>query len=80
MADVLMDLSLRLGIEHVRGLRIPHWFTHQELADLAGAHRSTVTTILNDWIYDGILKTDGKAIVVMRPAALRKKGAILPQE
>jgi hypothetical protein len=50
------------------------------LADLAGAHRSTVTTILNDWIYDGILKTDGKAIVVMRPATLRKKGAILPQE
>lgn len=80
VADVLMDLSLRLGIEHGRGLRIPHWFTHQELADLAGAHRSTVTTILNDWIYDGILKTDGKAIVVMRPAALRKKGAILPQE
>ncbi len=80
VADVIMDLYLRLGIEHGRGLRIPHWFTHQELADLAGAHRSTVTTILNDWIYDGILKTDGKAIVVMRPAALRKKGAILPQE
>ncbi len=80
MADVLVDLSQRLGIEHGRGLRIPHWFTHQELADLAGVHRSTVTTILNDWIYDGILKTDGKAIVVMRPAALRKKGAILPQE
>jgi CRP-like cAMP-binding protein len=80
MADVLMDLSQRLGVEHGRGLRIPHWFTHQELADLAGAHRSTVTTILNDWIYDGILKTDGKTIVVMRPAALRKKGAILPQE
>jgi len=77
---VLMDLSQRLGIERGRGLRIPHWFTHQELADLAGAHRSTVTTILNDWIYDGILKTDGKAIVVMRPAVLRKKGAILPQE
>ena len=70
----------RLGVEHGRGVRIPHWFTHQELADLAGAHRSTVTTILNDWIYDGILKTDGKAIVVMRPAALRKKGAVLPHE
>ena len=80
MADVLVDLSQRLGVEHGRGLRIPHWFTHQELADLAGAHRSTVTTILNDWIYDKILKTDGKVIVVMRPAALRKKGAILPQE
>lgn len=79
LADVLLDLSNRLGVEHGRGVRIPHWFTHQELADLAGAHRSTVTTLLNDWIYDRTLKTDGKEILVVRPAALRKKGIVLPE-
>ena len=40
----------RLGEPDGKGMRLPHWFTHRELADLAVAHRSTVTTCLNDWI------------------------------
>ena len=51
IADILLDLADRLGDDDGRRIRLDHWFTHQELADLAGAHRSTVTTALNDWIY-----------------------------
>jgi hypothetical protein len=29
--------------------------THQARADLAGAHRPTATTLLNDALYEGIL-------------------------
>ncbi len=77
IAGVVLDLVDRLGEPDGRGMRLPHWFTHRELADLAGAHRSTVTTCLNDWIWRGVLETKGRALVVP-PAgmeALRNAGS-----
>lgn len=55
LAEVLLDLGVRSGEPSGRGIRLTERLTHQVLADLAGAHRATVTTLLNDWIYDGIL-------------------------
>ena len=75
IADVLLDLAYRLGDDDGRRIRLEHWFTHQELADLAGAHRSTVTTALNDWIYEGVLNQRPKVLVVAKPGALRKAGS-----
>lgn len=75
IADVLMDLAYRLGEDDGRRIRLEHWFTHQELADLAGAHRSTVTTAINDWIYEGVLRQGPRALVVTKPGALRKAGS-----
>jgi hypothetical protein len=40
------------------------------LADLAGCHRSTVTTNLNDWIYDGVLTQKDGRIWILRPESL----------
>jgi CRP-like cAMP-binding protein len=64
IAGVLLDLVDRLGEADGKGMRLPHWFTHRELADLAGAHRSTVTTCLNDWIWRGVLATKGRSLVI----------------
>lgn len=75
IADVLMDLAYRLGDDDGRRIRLEHWFTHQELADLAGAHRSTVTTAINDWIYDGVLRQRPRGLIVTKPGALRKAGS-----
>ncbi len=75
IADVLLDLADRLGDDDGRRIRIEHWFTHQELADLAGAHRSTVTTAINDWIYDGVLRQRPRALIIAKPGALRKAGS-----
>lgn len=55
LAEVLLDLGVRAGEPSGRGIQLTERLTHQVLADLAGAHRATVTTLLNDWIYDGIL-------------------------
>ena len=71
IADVLLDLGQRFGTEEGTGLRIELRFTHQVLADLAGAHRSTVTTLLNDWMYRRILKDTGSGLLV-RPRRLAK--------
>ena len=75
IADVLLDLADRLGDDDGRRIRLEHWFTHQELADLAGAHRSTVTTALNDWIYEGVLRQRPRALIIAKPGALRKAGS-----
>ena len=66
LAGVILDLAERLGQPLGHDVHIPHWFTHRELADLAGAHRSTVTTALNDWIWRGVLATRGRSLVVAR--------------
>ena len=41
--------------------------THQVLADLAGAHRATVTTLLNDWLYDGVIVMADGFLALRRP-------------
>ena len=75
IADVLLDLAYRFGVDDGRRIRLDHWFTHQELADLAGAHRSTVTTAINDWIYDGMLKPQRRGgLIINKPGTLRKAG------
>ena len=75
IADVLLDLAYRLGDDDGRRIRLEHWFTHQELADLAGAHRSTVTTAINDWIYDGVLRQRPRSLIVAKPGTLRSAGS-----
>jgi CRP-like cAMP-binding protein len=74
IADVLLDLAYRFGVDDGRRIKLDHWFTHQELADLAGAHRSTVTTAINDWIYDGVLKQQTRGLIINKPGTLRKAG------
>lgn len=71
LAEVLLDLADRCGDPEGRGVRLSERFTHQVLADLAGAHRATVTTRLNDWIYEGILRADRQGrLTVVRPGDL----------
>ncbi len=64
LAGVILDLVERLGERDGEKVLLPHWFTHRELADLAGAHRSTVTTSLNDWIWRGVIDTRGRSFVL----------------
>lgn len=70
LAAVLLHLSGRFGQKKGRGLRIAIRVTHQDLADLSGSHRSTVTTLLNDWIYTGVLGGRSGDLWILRPQAL----------
>jgi CRP/FNR family transcriptional regulator, cyclic AMP receptor protein len=69
LAEVLIDMGARCGEPAGRGIHLSEKLTHQVLADLAGAHRATVTTLLNDWLYDGIL-----GVTADNRMALRKPG------
>jgi CRP-like cAMP-binding protein len=81
LAEVLLDLGLRAGDPAGRGIHLQVRLTHQILADLAGAHRATVTTLVNDWIYDGTLAAGpGGRLVIARPPSLWAKAGYLPPE
>lgn len=71
LAEVLLDMGDRCGEPDGRRIEFSERLTHQVLADLAGSHRATVTTLLNDWLYDGILTTgpDG-CFCLQKPAEL----------
>jgi len=72
LAEVLIDLGVRCGEPSGRGMELSERMTHQVLADLAGSHRATVTTLLNDWLYDGVLGvTTDHRLSLRRPADLR---------
>lgn len=61
LGRLLESLMDRMGTPGKNGIRIPVRLTHQLLADLSVCHRSTVTTLLNDWIYRGLLvEVDGQ--------------------
>lgn len=71
LAEVLLDLGARCGEPSGRAIHLSQRLTHQVLADLAGAHRATVTTLLNDWLYEGVLaSTSGGCLVIQRPGDL----------
>ncbi|MDP2955618.1 MAG: Crp/Fnr family transcriptional regulator [Longimicrobiales bacterium] len=81
LAEALLDLGRRCGEPAGRGIRLSERLTHQVLADLSGVHRATVTTLLNDWLYDGILSTDGAGrLVLSRPSGLWSKAGYHPPE
>ena len=70
LAEVLLDLGERSGDRTGRGVRLGVRPTHQVLADLAGAHRATVTTVINEWLYEGILSDRDGNLTLSRPSAL----------
>jgi CRP/FNR family transcriptional regulator len=70
LGAVLLHLSDRHGKLEGRGTRVGIPLTHQLLADLSASHRSTVTTLLNDWIYQGALEDDGEGILIRKAGVL----------
>jgi len=78
---VLLDLGERCGERVGRGIVLSERLTHQVLADLSGTHRATVTTLLNDWLYEGVLSTDAEGLLVLgRPAGLWSRAGYHPPE
>jgi len=68
LAEVLLDLGQRCGERQGRGIDLSVKPTHQVLTDLAGAHRATVTTLLNDWLYEGVLGASQEGgLAIRRP-------------
>lgn len=61
---LLVKLSERFGIDEGEFLRIDMALTHQEVANMIGATRETVTVALNGLAKDGVIQTGRRAILV----------------
>lgn len=80
LAEVLLDLADRCGVREGRKIILSQRLTHQVLADLSGSHRATVTTLLNDWLYDDVLATDDDGCLVLsRPSELLARAGYHPE-
>jgi CRP-like cAMP-binding protein len=53
------------------GITIRNKFTHQEMANMIGTRRQTVTEIINDFKRRGFIKCDGGRIVLLDQERLK---------
>lgn len=66
LARVLLHLSEKYGEEVPDGTRISVRLTHEDLANLIGTSRETVTTQLNKFRSMGLLKRESRHLVVIK--------------
>ena len=66
----LMQLARRHGVQDSRGIIINLRITHQELAEMVGTARETVTRTLASLKRDGIIQLENRRIVILNPTAL----------
>lgn len=66
----LMQLARRHGVQDARGIIINLRITHQELAEMVGTARETVTRTLATLRNEGVIQIEHRRIVILNPRAL----------
>jgi len=72
LARKLLTLSRNIGVPSDGGREIPQRLTHQELANMIGATRETVTKVLNDMETREIIHFDKKRVSILNESELEK--------
>ena len=70
LSCALMDLATDCGEPAPQGIRLGVSLSHQELANLIGATRETVTIILGQLRKERIVKFDRRNLVILQPEGL----------
>lgn len=72
LARFLLHLAERRGETLDGRCRVPLALSMQEMADLVGTTRQTLSTLINAWERDGIIARQGRGtLVILAPDALR---------
>jgi CRP/FNR family transcriptional regulator len=80
IAKLLLRLASRHGVREGREVRLSIPLTHQEIADMVGTGRQTVTTVLNELKRVGALSIDSHRIRIENEAQLAALGAAAADE
>lgn len=64
LADLLLTLGQEYGVEDARGTLVAIKITHQEMANLIGSTRETVSLTLSQFKRQGLITMDGRKIIV----------------
>lgn len=73
LAGTILWLADRYGLQTHDGLEVPYWFTHQEMADLIGSTRETVTTVLAEFKKQRLIDSRNHHFVVRDRRALTER-------
>jgi len=71
LAELLLRLATEYGIEDSRGILVALKITHQEMANLIGSTRETVSLTLSQFKRRGLIQTDGRKVILADREGLR---------
>jgi len=70
LAHLLLELRKSDAVAEGNGIRLRAKLTHQEMANLIGCSRETVSTILGQFRDDGLVRMDGRTITIVNEKGL----------
>ncbi|MBL4689485.1 MAG: Crp/Fnr family transcriptional regulator [Nannocystaceae bacterium] len=70
LAALLLELANEYGVEHEDGTQIGLKITHQEMANLIGSTRETISLTLAQFKKKGLLDLNGRSVVLKNQEAL----------
>lgn len=73
LAHLLLELSKDYGRKTEKGIFLKIKITHQEIANLIGSIRETVSAVLGDFRRDGWITFEGRQITLLRPDLIAKR-------
>ncbi len=73
LAHLLLDLSKDYGKDVPEGTLLQIRITHQEIANLIGSIRETVSAVLGDFKRDGWLSFEGRRIILLKPKLIQQR-------
>ena len=65
LAHLLVELSKTEGVAEKQGIRLKVKLTHQEMANLIGCSRETVSSTLGQFRDEGLLQLDGRTMTIL---------------
>lgn len=71
LAELLLRLGAEHGVEDDRGLLVALKITHQEMANLIGSTRETVSLTLAQFKKKGLVQSDGRKVILVDREGLR---------
>jgi CRP-like cAMP-binding protein len=72
LAHLLVELSKTDGVADTQGIRLKVKLTHQEMANLIGCSRETVSTTMGQFRDDGLIQVDGRTITILNEKGLSR--------
>lgn len=70
LAHLLLELKKTDSVHDGAGIRLRAKLTHQEMANLIGCSRETVSAILGQFREKGLLRMDARTITILNPSGL----------
>jgi CRP-like cAMP-binding protein len=71
LAELLLRLAAEYGVDDSRGTLVALKITHQEMANLIGSTRETVSLTLAQFKRKGLIQTEGRKVIIADREGLR---------